>query len=102
MAGKPSIPAGVHRRIRQLHSRGMTQSAIAEAVGCSRYTVCKAINPDFAEQERQRHRRMGRDRYVARKDDPDYISYQSAWNTTPERLRKVREGMRRLRKSRQA
>lgn len=50
-----------------------------EAVGVSLTTVRKALDPEFAERPRPRHRAAGAARYAARKDDPAYRAYQQAW-----------------------
>lgn len=102
MAGKPTVPARVHARIRTLAKRGMDKTAIAEMVGCSLYTVRKATEPDYAEQERERHRSYGAERYKNRKDDPAYVAYQSEYKTTPKMLEQARLRMAALRARRKA
>lgn len=57
MAGKPTIPDSVHERIRRLISTGKSKKDVQEIVGCSSYTVYKAIDPDFVERERARCRK---------------------------------------------
>jgi hypothetical protein len=73
-----------------LARRGMDKKAIAEEMGCSLYTVRKAIEPDFAEQERARHRSFGAERHERRKGDPDYVAYQKAYSSTDEYRERVR------------
>jgi len=82
VSGKATIPARVHARIRALAKRGMGRRAIAEEMGCSLYTVRKALDPDFAERERERHRSFGPARWEGRKGDPDYLAYQADYAAT--------------------
>lgn len=56
MSGKPTIPTSVHDRIRSLYDQGMTMREICAVVGCSKYTVRKAIDPAFVAAERARMR----------------------------------------------
>lgn len=100
MTGKPTIPKSVHAKIRKLHKAGMTVTAIAGAIGCSTYTVRKAIDPDFVERERVRQRELGPERYAARKMDEAYLAYQEQYSKTEQRRAKARESMARLRKLR--
>lgn len=100
MAGKPSIPASIHKKIQKLHNQGMGKKAIAAEIGCSMYTVRKALDPDFAGRERERQRALWPDRQVRRKDDENYIAYQQTYSQTPERREQVRQSMTKLRKQR--
>lgn len=90
MAGKPTIPARVHAQIRALAKLGLGKHQIADRMGRSLYTVRKALEPDFAEQERRRHQAFGAERHERRKSDPDYIAYQDAYSSTHEYREKVR------------
>lgn len=73
MPGQPTIPARVHRRIRKLHESGHSKRAIADRVGHSLYTVNKAIDPEYAAREAERHRRRG-----PRQRSDDYQAYKAA------------------------
>ena len=73
MSGKPTITGATHRKIRKLHSQGVGKKAIAETVGCSLYTVRKALDADFAAREQQRHRDMWPTRKAQRQGDERYV-----------------------------
>lgn len=90
MAGKATIPARVHRRIQRLAAKGHGRRAIAERVGCSLYTVRKALDPGFAAAEAARHRATSTARYQRRKADPAYRAYQAAVSDTDERRARAR------------
>lgn len=100
MVGKPTIPKSVHNRVRRLHSQGMGRKAIAAELEVSTYTVRKALDDGFAEREAARHRATGAERYRQRKDDPDYVAYQSEYNATDKRRVSARETMARIRAKR--
>ncbi len=75
MAGKATIPAEIHAQIRKLSSRGTSIPKIMETIGCSRYTVLKALDPDFAAKERERQRRLWPLRAPKRAKDQAYQDY---------------------------
>jgi IS30 family transposase len=100
MSGKPTVPEKVHERIRGLAKSGMSKQDIADSIGRSLYTVRKALEPGFAEQEAARHRAHGAERYQARKNDPHYADYQAAYSSTAERREQVRLSMAALRAKR--
>ena len=100
MAGKATIPAFVHAEIQRMHSQGASRRAIAIELECSMYTVRKALDPDFIEQERERQRALWPARKVVRKDDENYIAYQEAYSKTPERREQAKQTMAKLRHSR--
>ncbi len=102
MVGKPSIPPSVLARIKTLAAEGMSQKAIATIVGVSRKTVLKTIDPDFAERERERQRRVDAARAAKRRSDPAYHEYQQAYGATEKRRAQVRERMAALRAARKA
>jgi hypothetical protein len=102
LTGKPTIPARTHAKIRALAKKGMGRREIAETVGHSLYTVRKALDPDFVEQERERQREFGAARYEIRKNDPNYAAYQAAYSATEERREQVRLHMAALRASQRA
>lgn len=59
MPGKPTIPPETHELIRRMsRERGYTVLEIASVLAVSTYTVRKALDPDFAAREAERHRRM--------------------------------------------
>jgi hypothetical protein len=97
MAGKPTIPPRVHAKIRKLDAQGVSRAAIAEMIPCSLYTVRKALDPDFAESERERQRGIDRS---DRQENPDYLAYQAAFAATEARREQVRARMAALRAER--
>jgi hypothetical protein len=80
----------------------MGRRAIAETMACSLYTVRKALDPEFVEQERARQRALGPTRWIGRRDDPDYAAYQAEYGATEERRKQVRLRMAALRARRRA
>lgn len=86
------------RRAHQLHRRGLTQTAIAETLGISRPTVRKLLDPEFAVAEKARLAALEKVRYPIRKNDPDFIEYQAAYNASDRHRELVKEHMRQNRR----
>ena len=78
MSGKPTIPPEVNAYIRALYSQGASRTEIMADLGVSRYTVNKALDPDFIERERERQRALSPDRVAARRADPTYEARRKA------------------------
>lgn len=78
MSGKPTIPDSIHKKIRSLRKRGATYAEIEEELGVSRYTVRKAIDPDFVARERERQRAISPERVKQRSADPSYAEKRKA------------------------
>jgi hypothetical protein len=92
------VPPDMHERIREMSSQGVSQKKVLKALGCSRYTIRKALNPDFAEAERKRQRAI--DRSIKRVNDPAYKAYQATWYKLSDHKGKSRARMAAARQAR--
>ncbi|CAA0130290.1 Uncharacterised protein [Starkeya nomas] len=98
MAGKPSTPESILQRVRDLRSRGVGLKQIEAEVGCSRYTVRKALEGEaFLDRERERVREADAARAAQRAADPVYKAYQAEYGARPERKEQVRRKMAEIR-----